>query len=185
MRCPARRILVNARKWRNKASQVSLPTLLPVTKVRSNARWRGRSLAFKTRWRMCFSGFRTKSFTIICFHVRACACVCVCVCVVHWHCSAQLSMFNMEKRYRNKIIIIIILLFMQTFSLFLLLTDKTRTAVKVIYLLISMQFIIFHALWMAIFLSFFSSQQQQTMFECSVNLRESKNKKQKKYWDEF
>ena len=45
--------------------------------------------------------------------------VCVCVCVfvffvvvvvvviVHWHCSAQLSMFNMEKRYRNKIIIII------------------------------------------------------------------------------
>ena len=35
-------------------------------------------------------------------------CVCVCVVVVvivHWHCSAQLSMFNMEKRYRNKIII--------------------------------------------------------------------------------
>ena len=38
------------------------------------------------------------------------ACVCVCVVVVvvvvaviHWHCSAQLSMFNMEKRYRNKI----------------------------------------------------------------------------------
>ena len=29
------------------------------------------------------------------------------VCVVHWHCTAQLSMFNMEKRYRNKIIIII------------------------------------------------------------------------------
>ena len=28
--------------------------------------------------------------------------------VVHWHCSAQLSMFNMEKRYRNRIIIIII-----------------------------------------------------------------------------
>ena len=50
---------------------------------------------------------------------RVCVCVCVCVCVpvcvcvvvvviVHWHCSAQLSMFNMEKRYRNKIIIIII-----------------------------------------------------------------------------
>ena len=42
-----------------------------------------------------------------------CVCVCVCVCgrvcgvVVHWHCSAQLSMFNMEKRYRNKIIIIV------------------------------------------------------------------------------
>ena len=30
-------------------------------------------------------------------------------CVIHWHCSAQLSMFNMEKRYRNKIIIIIII----------------------------------------------------------------------------
>ena len=30
-----------------------------------------------------------------------------CVSVIHWHCSAQLSMFNMEKRYRNKIIIII------------------------------------------------------------------------------
>ena len=42
-----------------------------------------------------------------------CVCVCVCVCVVvvvHWHCSAQLSMFNMEKRYRNKIIIIIIII---------------------------------------------------------------------------
>ena len=37
-------------------------------------------------------------------------CVCVCVVIVHWHCSARLSMFNMEKRYRNKIIIIIILL---------------------------------------------------------------------------
>ena len=53
----------------------------------------------------------------VCVYVRACvcacvrACVCVCVCfviIVHWHCSAQLSMFNMEKRYRNKIIIIII-----------------------------------------------------------------------------
>ena len=38
-------------------------------------------------------------------HVRAC----VYVCVVHWHCTAQLSMFNIEKRYRNKIIIIIII----------------------------------------------------------------------------
>ena len=37
------------------------------------------------------------------------ACVCVYV-VVHWHCSAQLSMFNMEKHYRNKIIIIIIII---------------------------------------------------------------------------
>ena len=34
------------------------------------------------------------------------ACVRACV---HWHCSAQLSMFNMEKCYRNKIIIIIII----------------------------------------------------------------------------
>ena len=46
-------------------------------------------------------------------HVCVCVvCVCVCVCVVvvivHWHCLAQLSMFNMEKRYGNKIIIIII-----------------------------------------------------------------------------
>ena len=35
--------------------------------------------------------------------------------------------------------------FMQTFSLFLLLTDKTRTAVKVIYFLIAVQFIFSHA----------------------------------------
>ena len=37
-------------------------------------------------------------------------CVYMCVCVVHWHCTAQLSMFNMKKRYRNKIIIIIIII---------------------------------------------------------------------------
>ena len=41
------------------------------------------------------------------FLLRARVRVCVCVCVVHWHCTAQLSMFNMEKRFRNKIIIII------------------------------------------------------------------------------
>ena len=35
---------------------------------------------------------------------------CVCVYVVYWHCPAQLSMFNMEKRFRNKIIIIIIII---------------------------------------------------------------------------
>ena len=83
---------------------MALPTLLPVTKVRSNAREAGRSLAFKTRWRMCFSGFRTS-------HSRS-------------------------------------FVFMQTFSPFLLLTDKTRrpTAVKVIYLLISVLFIFFYAL---------------------------------------
>ena len=100
---------------------MALPTLLPVSKARSNARWQGRSLAFKTRWRMCFSGFRT---------------------------SRSPSF-----------------VFMQTFSLFLLLTDKTRTAVKMIYLLIkkikiknSVQFIFFNALSMAIFLSFYSVQ---------------------------
>ena len=43
-------------------------------------------------------------------HAHVCVCVCVCVCFVHWHCTAQLSMFNMEKRYRNKIIIIIIII---------------------------------------------------------------------------
>ena len=43
----------------------------------------------------------------VCVCVCVCVHVCVCVVIVHWHCSAQLSMFNMEKRYRNKIIIII------------------------------------------------------------------------------
>ena len=47
----------------------------------------------------------------VCVCVYVCLCVCVCVdvwvCVVHLHCSAQLSMFNMEKRYRNKITTII------------------------------------------------------------------------------
>ena len=52
------------------------------------------------------------------FLTSARACVCVCVCVVHWHCTAQLSMFNMEKRFRNKIIIIIIIIiFCQAFAL--------------------------------------------------------------------
>ena len=36
--------------------------------------------------------------------------MCVCMCVVHWHCTAQLSMINMEKRFRNKIIITIIII---------------------------------------------------------------------------
>ena len=45
----------------------------------------------------------------VCARARARVCVCVCVVVdVHWHCSAQLSMFIMDKLYRNKIIIIII-----------------------------------------------------------------------------
>ena len=42
------------------------------------------------------------------FVFLSCVCVHVHVCVVHLYCSAQLSMFNLEKRYRNKIIIIII-----------------------------------------------------------------------------
>ena len=68
--------------------------------------------------RFCFFGFffSLRCFNILCyasgfyyaivlssdvFDARAR----VCVCVVHWHCTAQLSMFNMEKRFRNKIII--------------------------------------------------------------------------------
>ena len=39
-----------------------------------------------------------------------------CVFVVHWHCTAQLSMFNMEKRYRNKIIIIIIIIYIYIYK---------------------------------------------------------------------
>ena len=53
--------------------------------------------------------FMMRVCVCVCVCVRTCvrACVRACVCVVvHWHCSAQLSMFNMEKRYRNKIIII-------------------------------------------------------------------------------
>ena len=52
------------------------------------------------------------SFYMLVFVVRCLCCVRVRarVCVIHWHCSAQLSMFNMEKCYRNKIIIIIIYL---------------------------------------------------------------------------
>ena len=90
-RCPARRMLVNAREWRNNASWSSVAYTTSGSKARSNARWPGRSLAFKTRWRMCFS---YKSFTFICFH-------------------ANFSSFK---------------------------TDKTRTAVKVIYLLIKKMF---------------------------------------------
>ena len=52
---------------------------------------------------------------MVCVCVCVCECVCECVCffvvvIVHWHCSVQLSMFNMEKCYRNKIIIIIIII---------------------------------------------------------------------------
>ena len=46
-------------------------------------------------------------------------CVCVCAELMYvflsvvidlWHCSAQLSMFNMEKLYRNKIILLLLLI---------------------------------------------------------------------------
>ena len=63
----ARRMLVNAREWRNNASWSSVAYTTSGSKARSNARWPGRSLAFKTRWRMCFS---YKSFTFICFHTN-------------------------------------------------------------------------------------------------------------------
>ena len=66
-----------------------------------------------------------------CVWVCECVCVCVCVCVcgrmvggcgcvrvVHWHCSAQLSMFNMERRYNNKIIIIIIIIILTYIGMF-------------------------------------------------------------------
>ena len=66
-RYPARRMLVNAREWRNNASWSSVAYTTSGSKARSNARWRGRSLAFKTRWRMCFS---YKSFTFICFSCK-------------------------------------------------------------------------------------------------------------------
>ena len=57
---------------------------------------------------LCYaSGFYMLLFFRKMFLMRARARVCVCV--VHWHCTAQLSMFNMEKRFRNKIIIIIII----------------------------------------------------------------------------
>ena len=74
----------------NATSLAFLRHILAFTSIRrlGNAP-QGRTLAFKTRWRMCFSGFRT---------------------------SRSPSF-----------------VFMQTFSLFLLLTDKTRTVVKVIY----------------------------------------------------
>ena len=49
-------------------------------------------------------------FYMLLFVVRCLWCARACVCVIHWHCSAQLSMFNMEKRYRSKIIIIIIIM---------------------------------------------------------------------------
>ena len=66
---------------------------------------------------LCFRPLYAIVLTSVVYDASVCVCVCArartCVCVVvlvivHWHCSAQLSMFNMEKRYRNKIIIITI-----------------------------------------------------------------------------
>ena len=57
---------------------------------------------------LCFRRLYAIVLSLDVFDARAR--VCVCVCVVHWHCTAQSSMFNMEKRYRNKIIIIIIII---------------------------------------------------------------------------
>ena len=51
-----------------------------------------------------------QAFICYCSFVRCFWRARVYVCVVHWHCTAQLSMFNMEKRFRNKIIIIIIII---------------------------------------------------------------------------
>ena len=48
------------------------------------------------------------------------------VCVIHWLCSAQLSMFNMEKRYRNKIIIIIIISLVDPCSIFFCFSVKPK-----------------------------------------------------------
>ena len=60
---------------------------------------------------LCYaSGFYMLLFVVRCLW---CACMRARVCVIHWHCTAQLSMFNMEKRYRNKIIIIIIIIIIE------------------------------------------------------------------------
>ena len=73
-------------------------------------------------WFVC--GFFFSDVLAYCVMLQAFICYCsfvrcfwrtrararACVCVIHWHCTAQLSMFNMEKRFRNKIIIIIIII---------------------------------------------------------------------------
>ena len=94
-RCPARRMLVNARQWRNNSSWSGVAYTTSGSKARSNARWRGRSLTSKQDGGCVFPAF---------------------VQVVH-HCF-----------HEN---------FFSFFFFFFFLTDRTRTAVKVIYLLIS------------------------------------------------
>ena len=53
-----------------------------------------------------FGGVVCFCFLFVCGFLLVFFCCCCCFVIFHWHCSAQLSMFNMEKRYRNKIIII-------------------------------------------------------------------------------
>ena len=60
-------------------------------------------------FRLLYASVRSQMF-MLCARARAR------VCVIHWHCSAQLSMFNMEKRYRNKIIIIIIIIIISSIT---------------------------------------------------------------------
>ena len=55
---------------------------------------------------MCFVLTSNVHDVCVCLCLCVSVCVCVCVCVFYLYCSAQLSMFNMEKRHRNKIIII-------------------------------------------------------------------------------
>ena len=65
-------------------------------------------LLFLRQMFMMHARERASARVCVCACVRACVRACVCVYVVHWHCSAQLSMFNVEKRHRTKIITVII-----------------------------------------------------------------------------
>ena len=87
----------------------------------------------------------------MCACVRACVHACVCVCfvvIVHWHCSAQLSMFNMEKRYRNKIIIIIIIM-----GKFPLVVRLLYTTPYIVALQIAFSVFVSHCVFLYLFLS--------------------------------
>ena len=59
--------------------------------------------------------------------------MCVVVVIVHWHCSAQLSMFNMEKRYGNKIIIINVLVFFLALSALIIGVGRKKEPFKQFY----------------------------------------------------
>ena len=96
-------------------------------------------------------GFFFRCFNILCYasgfymllffrpmfltRARARVCVCVCVCVVHWHCTAQLSMFNMEKRFRNKIILFIIIIIIIIIMILLLLLLLLLTIMLIIIII--------------------------------------------------